>query len=202
MIMQHTKITITEEELAVITDTEFLITKATVLQKMKLLLQHLQDRISGTIKKYDLPSELSRIHGKISSGENYRGLPYLILDYPRVFDKENIFAFRSMFWWGNYFLFTLHLQGKFLEQHRTVLADNLQNQQTGKLYISTGNDPWRHHLEEDNFVLFSSDFTLPSELNFLKIARKLELSEWKKMPDFGAGTFELFMKLSGTDNMA
>ena len=48
---------------------------------------------------------------KIAKGENYLQLPYVLLDYPRCFDKENIFAIRTMFWWGNFFSITLHLSG-------------------------------------------------------------------------------------------
>jgi len=34
---------------------------------------------------------------KISKGENYEGLPWVILDFPRYFDKENVFAIRCFF---------------------------------------------------------------------------------------------------------
>ncbi len=69
--MHQTKITITKEEMNVINDTAFLLTKSTVLQKMKLLLQQLQDEITISAKYYDFREELFKIHGKISSGENF-----------------------------------------------------------------------------------------------------------------------------------
>ncbi|HQW24051.1 MAG TPA: hypothetical protein PLI47_12175, partial [Bacteroidia bacterium] len=32
--------------------------------------------------------------GKIFRGENYRGFPYVLLDCPRLFNRESVFAFR------------------------------------------------------------------------------------------------------------
>ena len=50
-----------------------------------------------------IPRGENAYSGKISRGENYRGLPYLILDYPAYFSQKDIFAFRTMFWWGHFF---------------------------------------------------------------------------------------------------
>lgn len=200
--MHQTKITITKEEMDVINDTAFLITKSTVLQKMKLLLQQLQDEITFTAKNYNLPVELFKIHGKISSGENYKGLPFLILDYPRVFQKEDVFAFRSMFWWGNYFLFTLHLQGKFLEKYQALLIENLKGKANKGIFISTGDSPWVHHLEEGNFTEYSLTTIVPQQPPFIKLARKLELNDWEKLPVFGKESFMIFLRLLGADKMS
>jgi hypothetical protein len=55
--------------------------------------------------------DIQCLNGKISRGENYQLLPYIILDYPSYFSRNNIFAVRTMFWWGNFFSITLHLSG-------------------------------------------------------------------------------------------
>ena len=34
---------------------------------------------------------------------------------PAVFSKENIFAIRTMFWWGNFFSISLHVSGKYFK---------------------------------------------------------------------------------------
>ena len=62
-----------------------------------------------------LPAEVAEISPKISKGENYNGLPYVMFDYPRFFTKENVFAVRTFFWWANYFSVTLHLKGEYKE---------------------------------------------------------------------------------------
>ena len=53
--------------------------------------------------RQQLPVEFFDVSPKISRGEQYLGLPYVMLDYPRIFSKENVFAIRTFFWWGNYF---------------------------------------------------------------------------------------------------
>ncbi|MGI8892961.1 MAG: hypothetical protein ACR2GN_05815 [Bacteroidia bacterium] len=199
--MQHTKIAITKEELSLMQNIDFLLTKATVMKKMKLLLQQLQDEIGKAATGYNLLPNLFAVHGKISNGENYRGLPFLILDYPRVFGKEDVFAFRSMFWWGNYFLFTLHLQGKYLQMYKSVLIDNLKQEEISDIYISTGDNPWQHHLEDNNFSLYSNEILLPANPEFLKITRKLKLDEWQKLPEYGRESFVLFIRLLGADSL-
>lgn len=40
------------------------------------------------------------------------GQLYLILDYPGMLSTENIFAVRTLFWWGNIFSVSLHLSSK------------------------------------------------------------------------------------------
>jgi|SRR5690554_3520881 len=38
---------------------------------------------------------------KVSKGEKHEGLPFLVLDYPRIFGQEDIFAIRYLVWWEN-----------------------------------------------------------------------------------------------------
>ncbi len=35
-----------------------------------------------------------------------------MLDYPRAFGRDSIFACRTFFWWGRFFSLTLHLAGR------------------------------------------------------------------------------------------
>ena len=197
--MQHTKITITGEELNIIENTDFLITKAKVLHKIKLLLLQLQDEIAVDIENYKLPAEVFDLHGKVSSGENYKGLPFLVLDYPRLFTIEDKFAYRSMFWWGHYFLFTLHLQGSFLKKFQKSIAENLKTTAYPGLYICYSGDQWQHDTE--GYVKFNEKIEIPENMEFLKLACKLPLKKWQMIPDFGISTFKKFMHLSGTNDM-
>ena len=66
---------------------------------------------------FNLPEEVLIQSPKISRGENYNGLPYVMLDYPRCFGKEDVFAMRTMFWWGNFFSITWHLKGKYSKEY-------------------------------------------------------------------------------------
>ena len=199
--MQHTKITITEEEMKVMTDTSFLFTKISVISKIKTLLLQLQDEISYGALNMNLPAEIFDLHGKISRGENYKGLPFLILDYPRYFNKKDVFAFRSMFWWGKYFLFTLHLQGTYWHKYRNNILQNLKNLESENIFVCKGNDPWQHDLAE-NFIPLSDLNEIDAESDFFKISKKVDLAQWQQLPEAGKESFINFMKLSGADNMS
>ena len=90
---------------------------------------------------------------KIFKGENYRQLPYIVLDYPRHFSTDRVFAFRSMFWWGKEFSFTLHLQGKAWEYYRNRVAERMGMLTGNDFYCCVNNSPWQYYFENDNYVV-------------------------------------------------
>ncbi|HYH14201.1 MAG TPA: hypothetical protein VD794_03215, partial [Flavisolibacter sp.] len=111
--MDEAKIQFSPAEMELMNNAGIILTKNRVLQKIKLLLEGIQEEMTHIV--YREPDfhdhEVFQALPKISKGENYLGLPYLVLDYPRHFDSVNIFAIRTMFWWGNTFSSTLHLAG-------------------------------------------------------------------------------------------
>ena len=120
---------------------------------------------------------------KISRGENYRGLPYLVLDYPAVFSAEDTFAFRTMFWWGNFFSCTLHLQGKPLDLYRDLVIDNIGHLVNYDIFLCINQSPWEYHYEVDNYKLLSvDDLDFIKESQFLKLNKKFDLGSWKSLP--------------------
>lgn len=135
--------------------------------------------------KYSFPEGIDLITGKISRGEKYLNLPYMVLDYPALFKTENIFAYRTMFWWGNFFSATLHLEGLSLERVRNKISTNL-NKLTGKrIYICTGETPWHYHYGKDNYELLTQDhYDFINKCGFLKLSRKIDLKDWKHLLEF------------------
>ena len=85
--------------------------------------------------------------GKISKGENYLGLPYAILDYPAIFKKENVFAIRTMFWWGNFFSITLHISGRkrMREINISKLVENLREK---NFLFCINKKEWEHNFDK------------------------------------------------------
>ena len=130
-----------------------------------------------------LPQEIFTASAKISKGENYKGLPYVMLDYPRCFGKSDTFAMRTMFWWGHFFSVTLHLKG----QYKSLLMPAVKNQlgllAQENFYISISGDEWRHDFEGDNYIPISSakqQVIVQNllESSYFKIAGKIALDEW------------------------
>jgi len=186
----------TKKELSLLKDTDFLLAKIKIIEKVNALLVETRKELFQAIKKSssNIPSELELKKGKISKGEYYRGLPYLVLDCPAYFSDKNIFAYRTMFWWGNFFSSTLHLQGESLEKYRNNLVTNFGNLLNKEIYICINTTPWEYHYEKDNYVLLDN-FHKPfiTNCNFLKLSKKIELENWYSLTDFSKEFLELLL---------
>lgn len=179
---------LTPEEYSIANNSRFLLVKADIINKVKAEFEVLQDAYAGIINSAGiiLPATAAP---KISRGENYKGLPYLVLDYPAVFNKENIVAFRTMFWWGNFFSITLHLQGTYKEQYLQSITQKLLQSKPHGLYLSCNQTAWEYHYETANYrqVEHMADEQITSTLNqnnFIKLSAKLELSGYEQLQPF------------------
>lgn len=183
------KIRLSETEREIVQDTSLILTKNAVLQKVQQLLSALQQQQhSGILANAgQLPREWVASSPKISRGENYKGLPYFMLDYPRVFAAENIAAMRTMFWWGHFFSVTLHLSGTYKIQAEKKMEGLLPILEEQGFYIGVNENPWEHHFENDNFKKLSTlargqqlEYILSK--SFLKIAQPIPLADWDDAP--------------------
>ena len=186
--MNLTKIQLSEDELQLVQNAQLLLTKNTIIEKVYALFGELASELqqSSIYTTNNLPEELLTIGPKISRGEKYKGLPYVMLDYPRSFGKEDIFAVRTFFWWGNFFSVTLHLKGKYQQlfiphlykQTALLAANNFQLCITG--------DEWEHDLSEGNYISLSNNSDTVSEIDlsgkpFYKLTSRVELHQWNDM---------------------
>ncbi len=190
-----------EREMDILQDTSFLLTKAVALQKVEALLVDTRSAIEGVTEAsaFDFPPGAVLSGGKVSRGENYLGLPYRILDQPALLTAGDIFALRTMFWWGHFFSVTLHLQGASLERYREGLVERFDRLLTGQYYISVGESPWEYHYGRENYTRL--DPTHRAHLQaceFLKLSRKKEIGAWREVPRFAADFLEELLRvLSG-----
>ena len=185
--MQDSKFTLSDDEIKLLSDKNFFIQKKNSSEKIISALGELNDSINKIKNEYTniLPELALTVAGKISKGENYLGFPWIVLDNPRIFTNKDVFAFRSMFWWGNYFSFTLQLSGIYLQQHSENILQNFEKLKRKNYLICINKELWIHHLESDNYSRLD-DFDkikmkkLIDENLFFKISRKLELNDWKE----------------------
>lgn len=184
-----TKITLSDKELSLVTTTYHILTKQAIIQKVFELFAGNVAVINAAFKsaRVKLPVELVNAEPRIFKGENYLQLPYVIMDYPRLFHKEDIFALRTMFWWGNFFSITLHVSGKYKTAFISSLSRKVEL--IGKeFYIGVNEDQWQHHFEKENFMPYhqyqeKQKCLFPGHNNFLKLALKFDLEKWNDMPD-------------------
>lgn len=185
----ETKIQLSTFEMDLLNNAEWILTKNAIVKKAQRLLEEVQENIFDYIKQspVNLPKEVLVISPKISKGENYNGLPWLMLDYPRYFNKEKIFAIRSMFWWGNFFSTTLHLSGEYKEKYSDALIDSYNELCKNEFYICIHDDQWHHHFEKENYLPVKS-FTagkfseVINERPFTKLSCQLSFSQWNNAP--------------------
>ncbi|MBL7730181.1 MAG: hypothetical protein JNM88_03315 [Chitinophagaceae bacterium] len=195
--MNAAKIRLSEEEMLLLKNAGWILTKNNALEKVKRMLGELlillQEIIQEKGKVY-FPAEVLASAGKISRGENYLGLPWVILDHPRYFEKGNTMAFRTLFWWGRCFSITLHLSGRYksrfeksiLCQYDTIRAT--ASTENKPLYICVNGNEWEHHFEETNYrPIQRLDKTewekLILEKPFIKLAKMIPLDEWNGQTD-------------------
>ncbi|MEI9956873.1 MAG: hypothetical protein WDM90_11350 [Ferruginibacter sp.] len=184
-MIDTSKILLSDGEMQLVTNTNWILTKRVIIDKVNILFGHLADAMQEQLltEKEMLPLAVIQSTPKIAKGENYLQLPYVLLDYPRCFDKENVFAIRTMFWWGNFFSCTLHLSGSYKIFFQQAIEKILMPLQKNDLYICNGNNEWQHHFEKSNYVAAN---TLSEEeikaifmqQHFVKVAAKFSLYQW------------------------
>ncbi len=207
--MNAAKIRLSPAEMELVNNADLILTKNAILKKVQGLLEELQVKQQELILLHaaGLPGKVSASSPKISKGENYRGLPYIILDYPRVFEPGNppdqpaaIFAVRTMFWWGHFFSVTLHLSGIYKQEGEEKLIGSYQSLKEKNFYCCINEDQWAHHFEENNYVLLSEldkegfEKTI-REKSFVKLAKKMDLNQWDEAEEILLGYFRDLMEL-------
>ena len=193
------------EELRVMNDQQFLLTKKVVMQKVHGILGKVEQKLLPLMQQCSLPEKVLTKSGKISQGENYQDLPYLILDFPRQFGAQAIFAYRTMFWWGHYFSGTLHIGGDPLNPLRAHLLAKIKELRQRSDYFCVNELPWHYHFQPSNYRPFHelSPAYLQESLNqksFIKISKKWPLESYLELPDLVEAHFLDIMALLGFQN--
>ncbi len=192
------KIHFSANELQLLGDVSFLSAKRQLTEKLYELMSALSEKMKASElhQYFSYPEGVDFQRGKISKGENLDGLPYVLLDFPRLFNHENVFAFRTLFWWGNYFSFTLHLKGEPLDKYRKPILMNFEKLKNKGIKVYTGNDEWQHDWRDEKYVLLEkADKNIFLNHGFIKLSASLPLSKHEKFLKEGVKNYERFLKL-------
>lgn len=194
--MTDANVKLSDAELSLVCDEQFILTKNNIINKVFILFGELSENFLQQVEGYrqHLPSEVVRLSPKIFKGEYYKGLPYVTLDFPRFFSKEDIFAVRCFFWWGNFFSLTLHLSGSYALKYEHAVNSFLQ--QHPEWYVCVNENQWEYHFDRDNYVSAGEvSMTSPGSRmlpgkSFIKIAKNIPLRQWDKASDFFTTGFQ------------
>lgn len=202
--MSASKIHLSPKELDLVKNADLLLTKNIIIEKVFELFGAVAHEVRDLIeqKPIDLPKEVLVQSPKISRGENYKGLPYVMLDYPRCFGKDDSFAIRTFFWWGNFFSVTLHLKGIYKEKYIPEIGKRIDLLKVGNFFIASSDDEWNHIIESEHYFPLKAIESLNAEILladkvFLKLSSKLELEHWNDSEEMLLNIYRMIFKALG-----
>lgn len=204
-VNKESKLILSADELQLVNNRDWILTKRVVMDKVNEFLGELSEKQKNILEKQNdfLPQDVIASEAKISKGENYLQLPFLILDYPRCFKDGNIFAVRTMFWWGNFFSVTMQLSGLNKLRYQQNLINSYEQLIKSSYYINVHESQWHHHFEEDNYIAVK-DITkaelaaLIQQKDFLKLAVRFPLQNWHFIPGMLENSFIQLFELLKT----
>lgn len=195
-------IVLSDGEMELVCNQQWILTKHGIIEKVYQLFGNLAAAMQQTVQQQTgtLPAVVTASSPKISRGENYKMLPYVMLDYPRHFTKPSTVAIRTLFWWGNFFSINLHLAGEAKHQAAPLLQANLARLQQQGYWLCVHTDPWQHHFEAGNYVplknFTAEEFAgILGRETFIKIAAHIPLQQWIAAPLFLEKKFNEMLKL-------
>lgn len=192
-MQEQAKISLSAFELQLVSDAGIILTKNHIIQKVIELFGKVSEDYQKQLLHASLPKEVMALAPKISKGENYKGLPYVILDYPRCFGKEDVFAVRSFFWWGNYFSSVLQLKGTYKAAYELKIIKAVQSGRFNGCYINTNEEEWNHDVNTADAAMITGDSTASHQL--IKITAVHELAKWETAAHFFQSQLHLYLQL-------
>lgn len=187
--MDPAKIRLSEEEMELISNADW-------IWKKNRLMELTRDRLAGLQEAQwealhtcagAIPPEVVQIPAKISRGEQYEGLPWLMLDLPRYFVGGDHFAIRSFFLWGHGFSLVFYVRGRFRERWLGSVSRHYSRLKLAGWKRSMGEDPWQHHFREDNYrpinAMSEDEWNAWLKTHpFIKLGYIIPISQWHEMP--------------------
>ena len=197
-VMHETNVLFSADEMGLMKDSAWILTKNAVISKWYQAMGHLAGRMKAALINRQLPEALIRSNAKISRGENYLSLPYVMMDCPKIFGRDHVLAIRTFFWWGRFCSITLHAKGIYKPLVIRNLSATTCLRQSRFCYAIAG-DEWNHDVMSDDYTplpkLFSAAFLTDLRGSpFIKLSSKLDFEQWNIMEE---QLYELFLMLIG-----
>jgi hypothetical protein len=201
------------EEIRLVTDPAWILTKNSVMGKVVAMMAALSEAykeiwaerpggggVDGAMPGQGYDNEIAAAFTagpKISRGEHYRGLPWVMLDYPRAFGREDVLAIRTMFWWGHTFSVTLHLKGRYQQLFLPVIQARRGVLAAAGFHVGVGDDEWRHELAPDNYMPLpdAGGEDLTARYGFFKLSAAIGVDRWAEAPSVLTGMYRALVEI-------
>jgi hypothetical protein len=180
---KDTNLPFSDEELTVFCDTELIDTKTRIMGKSESGLKELAGRLKEWSEGWNIDKKFLENPGKISRGENHRGYPYMVLDYPRNFALYSGVSLRTLIWWGHYIKITLHAHGTGNEWLIEHLVKNHDRIKKNNFMILTSPDIWSNRIGDYTEIpIIDTEFS-DAIKEQLKINGTLRLSQFHSLTE-------------------
>lgn len=194
----HPDFYLTTEESALVENASWLLTKHRIIGKVYGVFGALTDTYGELLRGYAsvIPEEVIAVSPKIYKGEQYRQLPYVMLDHPRYFKHDDTFAVRSFFWWGNSFSIHLLLGGKYKTMFEEKIQGHIADGSLASWYVGVSEDPWQHHFEQDNYLpVQEMRNAVLHRGNYFKLGLWHPVGDWKGAYNFFVGGYKQLLEV-------
>lgn len=205
--MLPANVKLSKNELSLVCDEQFILTKNNIIDKVYKLFGLLSIEFAKALTAHDkiFDPEIFQYAPKIYKGEQYNALPYVMLDHPRYFNKNDAFSIRCFFWWGNFFSITLHLGGRYIDLCVPFIVSSMQqNKMMHEWYYCINETQWQHDFEPTNYQEFTKESLqtindISVEKGFFKMAKKIPLQKWDDVYDFYIHNFRGLLDMFNTE---
>ncbi|MCF8254088.1 MAG: hypothetical protein K9H61_09375 [Bacteroidia bacterium] len=173
------------DEFNFIQDTHYPILKRNAIEKIKAQLFLLGEEMN---QKFDQKGF------KISLGENYLEMPYVVLDYPKISGNDFPFLFRTFFWWGHPISYQILVQ---TEPYKKLIEAWLTQKEEG-VFVWVGENLWDNNWQGNGFVGLNQLNEVQKEMVLNRNWFKLVGTKIIKKPDNlfneAIGFYEFYIK--------
>jgi hypothetical protein len=123
-----------------------------------------------------------------------------MLDFPRFFSQEDVFAVRTMLWWNRHLSITLQLKGRYAERFSVPVFSHLPQLAAAGFYINNSAEEWDHDLDGPNYQPLHTAYvhgreTGKGNTGLLKLAQKFPAAEWNNAEMRLPESFQMLMNV-------
>lgn len=199
--METSKVMLSPQEWALVQDPAVILTKNSVIEKVYALFGQVAQsyhKIAAALPEVQ-QGDLLHKAPKISRGEKYNDLPWVVLDYPRQYGATDTRAIRSFFGWGSEFSIHLILQGKSRDQWLSKARYWIDTAHPDWM-IDLSDDPWLHHPDQQRCVpLCKRNEEELKKRPFIKYSCWQPLTAWDSLPEQWSAIFSEWVKIPGNE---
>lgn len=191
-------ISFNNEDIEILSDKDFLLKKKVLSDEVIRLFKVISEEIKQELLRSSNPIWSSQFAGKISKGQYYKDLPYIVSDYPRRIDDNGICLFRIIFLWGREFSCNFLATGIVFKNLKNAIENNLMDIDQNAYRYSIEGSPWEHSILDVDLKKLNhlkNDKKL-NTADFIKISRALTINKYESLHEICIKMFRDIIRLT------